>query len=536
MKRAVTILLIISQLLIFSSCDQNTTAFTESNHPRSESYNATFDTMCKTEGSLTVHIAEEVYEEKNADKVFQQIKEDYDKVIKVTGQKENPVTVYIVSKTTVGKVYCAENEIYCTPSDLEKEDFRMYLAKEALNLKDMWQCIGLSHYVFNEEKKEMNQDELKKYYSNIDNINTLSLFPAYFIEEFNDDTTLEVAKETACQLTKYIIEKDGMEKYISSANEKKYRKLWLESLGVIEKIPWETEQIKYLSSINFEMSEQYPLILSKNHWNYYFNTTEWLENANSMFQFWMKANAGYDYLLECFDESKLLNTEIVQNKMKEEKQIYIKDFDETYNDMLYGCTKGNDISLAEENAVWHEMVHVFIPPTTMETKRWIGEGIAENFGLKVQNKYGQEFRKDKGFNFLTYDVKETDKGDAFEFQKMAIEYYKRYSDLPTDEDDINEELLEKALGVTALLHPELDSNIYMLKTSIAETSLRKKQLKNIGGNALSYPEAYVFVEYLANTYGMDTVASSVCEVGDLEKYYGKNYEELYNDLISYLQE
>ena len=96
--------------------------------------------------------------------------------------------------------------------------------------------------------------------------------------------------------------------------------------------------------------------------------------------------------------------------------------------------------------------------------------------------------------------------------------------------------MEKALGVTALLHPELDSNIYMLKTSIAETSLRKKQLENIGGNALSYPEAYVFVEYLANTYGMDTVASSVCEVGDLEKYYGKNYEELYNDLISYLQE
>ena len=101
MKRAVTILLIISQLLIFSSCDQNTTTFTESNHPRSESYNATFDTMCKTEGNLTVHIAEEVYEEKNADKVFQQIKEDYDKVIKVTGQKENPVTVYIVSKTKV---------------------------------------------------------------------------------------------------------------------------------------------------------------------------------------------------------------------------------------------------------------------------------------------------------------------------------------------------------------------------------------------------------------------------------------------------
>ena len=237
MKRAVTILLIISQLLIFSSCDQNTTAFTESNHPRSESYNATFDTMCKTEGNLTVHIAEEVYEEKNADKVFQQIKEDYDKVIKVTGQKENPVTVYIVSKTIVGKVYCTENEIYCTTSDLETEDFRKYLVKETLNVTDMWQCIGLRDFIFENKSKTLDIDELKKYYSNSEHINTLSMFPAYFIEEFADEDTRKVANTTADLLTQCIIKEKGIEEYLNNGNSREYRSQWMKSIGIDEKYP-----------------------------------------------------------------------------------------------------------------------------------------------------------------------------------------------------------------------------------------------------------------------------------------------------------
>lgn len=535
MKKILIPLLLCLQIFTLIGCSNKNT-FTESSHPRSEFYNAVFDTMCKTEGNLTVHIAEGIYEEETAEEVFQQVKEDYDKLIEVTGQKENPVTVYIVSKTIVGKVYCAENEIYCTPSDLETEDFRTYLVKETLNLTDMWQCVGLSDFIFENKSKTLDTDELKEYYSKQENINTLSMFPAYFIENFNDDATLKIAKDTACQLTKFIIEKDGMEKYLSSANDDEYRNLWLESLGVKEKIPWEEDQLKYLKNIEFEMSEQYPLILSREHWNYYFNTTEWLQNSDEMFQFWMKANAGYDYLLECFNEYQLLDNEIIQSKMQEEKQIYLQDFNEVYKDNRDGYVIGNEVYIQNVSPIWHEMVHVFIPNTSEEEKIWLSEGVAEYFGLKVQDKYEQSISKDRAFIFLTYEIQEDDIGDAFTFQKMAIDYYKKYSGLPADENDISEALLIKSIAVTAILHPELDSDIYMIKTSVAETGLRENRVEKSGGNALSYAEASVFVEYLADTYGMDTVVSSVCEVGDLEKYYGKDYEALYQDLINYLQE
>ena len=533
MKRAVTILLIISQLLIFSSCDQNTTAFTESNHPRSESYNATFDTMCKTEGNLTVHIAEEVYEEKNADKVFQQIKEDYDKVIKVTGQKENSVTVYIVSKTIVGKVYCTENEIYCTTSDLETEDFRKYLVKETLNVTDMWQCIGLRDFIFENKSKTLDIDELKKYYSNSEHINTLSMFPAYFIEEFADEDTRKVANTTADLLTQYIIKEKGIEEYLNNGNSREYRSQWMKSIGIDEKYPWNDEETEFLNNIQFKSSQQYPLILNVDNWNYNFQITDWLQNADDMLTFWMKTLKGYQGLLEKLQEDNLLETKQIQEILKKEKQVNLLETADGTS-----STDENVIQLRAANSIWHEMVHVFVPPSSIENKRWIAEGTADYYGLQLENKYGKSISQGGIFRYLTYDLRETDTDSESVFEKKVIDYYLKYSNLPLSEEEVDEILIYEAWGVVATLNPELKSGIYIVDTPIADIREEgvQSKLESKRGNSLSYPEAYVFVKYLVENYGIDTVVQATSEYEELEKIFGKSYEELYSDFLSNVSE
>lgn len=532
MKKIIIVFICIIQIFMFTGCGKNSTdIFKESNHPRTDSYNATFNTMCKSEGNLTVHIAENIYEEDKAEEIFQKIKKDYDKIIKDTKQKENQVNVYLVSETISGKVYNTENEIYCTIPDLEKEDYQICLTKETLNLKDMWQCIGLSNIIFGNKNQNLNEDKLKEYYGNLKNINTLSMFPAYYIDDFTDEDTVKIATATAYYLTKYIIDSEGIEKYLTNGNEIGYRNQWLKSLGVKEECPWNEEEIDILSNIDFKMSEKYPLILNVDNWNYNFQVTDWLQNADDMLAFWIKTLKGYSELLGKFEEDNLLDTEQFGKALETEKQIYLLEIEDGIN-----VTDENVIELRTENNIWHEMVHVFISPSSIENKRWLAEGIAEYYGLQIQNKYGQSINKKGVFNYLTYDVKETDTDSESIFEKKTIDYYLKFSDLPSNEDNINEELLYEAWGITAVRNPELNSGVPVIETSIANTSSTQSKLENEGGNSLSYPEAYVFVKYLIENYGIDTVVSAISEYENIEKYFEKDYEELYSDFLNYVAE
>lgn len=443
------------------------------------------------------------------------------------------MTVYIVSKTIVGKVYCAENEIYCTPSDLETEDFRTYLVKETLNLTDMWQCVGLSDFIFENKSKTLDTDELKEYYSKQENINTLSMFPAYFIEEFADEETRKAARTTADLLTKYIVDKEGIEEYLNNGNNVEYRNQWMQSMEMKEEYPWNDKEIALLSNIEFKSSEEYPLILNVDNWNYNFQTTDWLQNADDMLAFWMKTLQGYQELLGKFQEDSLLETEQLQKTLNEEKQIYLLDTGDGTS-----ITDGNIIKLRVANSIWHEMVHVFIPVSSVENKRWLSEGIAEYYGLQIQNKYGIAVSKGGVYNYLTNDLDETDTKSETIFRKKVIDYYLKYSGLPLNEEDINEELIYEAWGMVATCNPELISDIYIVDTPIADIreEWRQSKLENKKGNSLSYPEAYVFIKYLIENYGVDTVVQATSENEDIEKFFGKGYEELYSNFLDDISE
>ena len=60
--------------------------------------------------------------------------------------------------------------------------------------------------------------------------------------------------------------------------------------------------------------------------------------------------------------------------------------------------------------------------------------------------------------------------------------------------------------------------------------------KTTDGNALSYEEAMVVLEYLFDTYGTDTIADCMMNNRTLSEMCGKDYPELYQDCIAYLWE
>ena len=92
--------------------------------------------------------------------------------------------------------------------------------------------------------------------------------------------------------------------------------------------------------------------------------------------------------------------------------------------------------------------------------------------------------------------------------------------------------------MVATINPELKSGIYIVDTPIADIREEgvQSKLESKRGNSLSYPEAYVFVKYLVENYGIDTVVQATSEYEELEKIFGKSYEELYSDFLSNVSE
>ena len=94
-------------------------AITPGKHPREEGFSAAFNVMTLTDGSLSVSLHQQIYEEARLRAAAGTLRQDLEAVLAFTGEAEVPLEVFIVPHIVETNARVIGSRIFCTPEDLD---------------------------------------------------------------------------------------------------------------------------------------------------------------------------------------------------------------------------------------------------------------------------------------------------------------------------------------------------------------------------------------------------------------------------------
>ena len=145
--------------------------------------------------------------------------------------------------------------LICNESAVKNGDYRKSFVGAYIQSTEYWKQYGAYAYAFN---CEYSDEELKEYYANDKDLE-LTLFSAYFIGDFNNNT--DNAIKTAYSFSDFVISTYGYKNFIN-ANLTDYRTEYLSFLGVNHKftIPFDLSWLD--EAIYSQKFLSYPLVIS----------------------------------------------------------------------------------------------------------------------------------------------------------------------------------------------------------------------------------------------------------------------------------
>ncbi len=541
MRRYRIILLTIILAITFAGCSIKKSdlaeasveePFVEASHSRTNEYPAEFDTMSKKSGGLTVQIASDIFEEAESEVIFSQISGDYQCLKEGAECPQKNITIYVVEQTIVGKPQVIGEEVFCSIEDVENGAYRMYLIKACMDMHSMWKCVGLSDVLFltEDQKSQIDTARLQEYYESDENMNAMSLFPSYFSEKFCSADEIRMAEETACLLSQYIIDNYGMNEYLSNGDDVAYRIDWLKSIGVEENLPWDDDDIENVTEIDFSSSVNAPLILTIDHWNFYMSQTDWLVTAEDAYLFVKDTMDGYQLLKDELEKYGIAQTEMILEAQNADKAIHLKN-----STTKASQTKGYTIYLNSPSNVWHEMVHALMPDLLKSKNYWVSEGIAEFLSRPIV-----EWSKVNGAEWkeiaLTYLISTSEEQKEWSeerqrFWNMVVEEYQKTEQIPALAEEVDSLLFYEIFATKKALNHDMETGWSAADYSLGQHVIRSADNLPVetDGNALSYMEAYLMIQYLVEKYDMESIVEFGTEAADFEMIFGVGYEQEYKE-------
>ena len=505
MKKGLFCVSIIILLAGLAGCAASGAVFQEGNHDREAGYEAVFKTRCAERQGLTVHVKNNIFQEEEAVALFDRISGDYETIRKTTEGAQGEVTVYIVENTLSGIPQTIENKVFCTLSDVESGAYRECLTGACFRAESIWKRIGLAALFFDEGKNgEEEKEALREFYKQPEHYSVLSMHPIYFTEAYAKDGLVQTACATAYALTKYMTDEIGLEEFIKAEELTEYCRGWLEELGL--EVSGELPDDRF-QGIKCSRSDKYPVIMEYGNNTFCLQPVDWLQAADEVYCFFRDLTEGYEQLLNSIESEYPEVSLMLKDALNTPMWFYFQDSDVD----LSHATEDMQVHLNKFEAVFHEMFHNVIPVLDWEY-HWYYEGLVTFLTHKTYNYYLKEEKKEKFFQALTKgkiyeEVSEQDK----KFFDCTAEIYESYTSLPDCASELDSFVWYQSIGRVKLLHPELTTELAAVSISVAERALRSKLDKDDprlqGGNGLSYPEAMIYIEYLAKQYGLDTVVS-----------------------------
>ena len=521
-RKSVILLLLLVVMLI--GCTQKKISFQNGSHEREEGYAAVFQTKYKESDNITLHIQSNIFTEELAGELDQIVSNDYNVIKKASGGIEQPITIYVVKETITGNPQVVDNKVFCSVAHIKAREYQSYLVQASLPIKNMWQSVGLENYLFQEKGEQINSvEELSNYYKNEENLTTLSLVPAYFMEKFVDENTSKIAYQTSYLLTEYILNTYGIEKFISTDNLKIYRQEWLESIDVTVSL----EDLNcFTDNMCYELENKVPLTMIYENFTFYFEPVDWLSDADDIYDLLVSWKEGYDLMITKLETEEPEAFELIKERMNEPIYINLSDYSSKYTCAAYD----NSIYLIRKRDIYHEIVHILLPVN--KEIQWMYEGTAEYISRSIRSIFEGEEEKQGAYEVVInsgkYEVEtEADK----KLCDYVSQYYLERASKPKEVKEVDGNLVQEATGTFTLTYPEIKVTepFATAKDVIWHDDDRTK------GNWLTYPEAQVVVTYLADEYGFETVIKVLKGMITFEEAFGADVPTVIETCIEYLK-
>ena len=488
----------------------NSVNFEPGKHLRDENYSAVFNTYDAESDAFTLRINSRVYTIDTGTEVYNCLQENCKAIADVFPISRKP-TIYVVELLLRGQQPVAGNEVFLVLADFEDGKYLAALVAALLGTTEPWKVEGALDNVYNGETEIRNYDAtLRDYYSNIANLDTLSLFGAYFNSSIVSAETVQIAKQTAASFTHYIVDTYGADAFIATALSNGYRSEWLDSISVNATYT-PNYSLGCFDDAVFSQSSQYPLIFCIGNKTFSFMACETFTPPVIMVMLPEFYRAIEEMLETVKSEAPELYSQLLADWEREMRFI----FDDT---IWPSNTAGGLSFISQPVTLFHEAMHQIFPYSGAKD-----EGIAEYLSVTFYKYVHQSY-----YDCLVSDPAFFTGADS-RFLGFLKEYYLDKNELlPESIADYNESLMLEAIAVTLLRNPSLKSELTILQMSVL--SLREKGGGLGQWSDRPYAEMYLFTKYLVDRFGLEAMLSYAYGSNCLAAF-NETANELYADFL-----
>ncbi len=443
-----------------------------------------------------------------------------------TGVEPGKITVYVVQRMLKNRPVLLGDRMFCTAADIENGVYREALCGVCYDLAIPWKQVGLSQYVFG----TTDESGLSEYYADEAHALTASCAAVYLLPDVADAETIEAAVKTAASLTAFIIENDGFDAFLAAVDTAGALPAWAEHLGIEPPVlPVGSEHAGVMTA---ESDRKYLCILRTD--NLTINVTDgaFAQTPDELYSFVCRLYYGMEYVIKQIGEELPAYEALARERFENGVRI---DLYSPTKDRGSLAASGDSVWLSRESHVWHELVHIVLAEyVNRQDLWWQCEALADHYSRRAMT-FAIQWE-----DFATFEEACRTIGD----QAGALRFWKTYwniycaekaADAVVPQALYNDYARERAIGISELL---LDRDPASWGDDVSVGSARGRGTGTVqtDGNAMSYNEATVMLEYLFDIYGAETIVTGYLNGRPLSETCGRDYPELYADCMAYLTE
>ncbi len=467
-------------------------------------------------GGAEVCIEESIYSENKASEIVNQIRNDWVKLYRITGEKIK-TTVYVVPNSW-NKIEESKKEIYVNEEEIKSGDYLVYLTEGSGIIEGYWKGLALESIIRNEKVgKKKNSLDLKTKVGDV-----LSPFVLLTTLKKSNDDNVYIAK----QYGQWIYKKYGWDR-LCEDNGKLFNKFSKNTEKDDEDNLTKGERV--LFSFNLAHTEDLKIYNKNFQLNY---PSNYEINKKDETERWSNV---LDYHTEL---KNLLSEDYPKLKSVIEKTSRIKiehistgDISRTYEDRIVLVPN------VGPDTISHELTHFYTCNNKFrEEKRWLYEGMAEYYSLQVEKKIKKLTVDDKVDYWYFRKEDEIEKhSDEGEFLALIKKAYKNISNNNLNYKNYNQYDFQKACALVTLKDekwktiPEVPSRYVYSLGEVATGNKSENDLNN-----LTYSEAMLMYEYLVKRYDKKVLYELFSTNRSTDKIIGISEAKLKKDFLSWV--
>ena len=499
-------------------------------HEREDGYKNPFQTHGIDTPLLNVQLMDgDAYSDERLRTLAKAVGSDILTIAEKTGEAPQKRTVYIVWNLLQDRPVLLGDHMICSAEQVEDGTYREALCGVLYDLSIPWKQIGLCEIVFGTPF----DGGLKEYYADEAHALTASCAAVYFLPEIAGEEAAEAAKQTAASMTAYLMETGGFEALRKVISTAEILPDWTAKCSIETPIELPTghERAAIMTAYRDKKPKRL-CVLEFDNITLRVNEGAPIETAEELYDFACRLLYGFDLELDRIRTESAVFTETAERLAKEPIVITLSD-DPTQSGLSTGSK--NEVNLVSPYAVWHELIHAL--SWTPNAPAWLQEGLAEHFSRSAVSLAVASPETERFSDWFTIDVEtEMQEDERAFYETLWRVYHAVRAENPTVPSDLEDEwAFSRAMGLCQLFLP-FDPYDSAKDASVAGVRGATVNAQETDGNALSYPEAMVVLEYLFDTYGTDTIIDCILNAKTLSETCGKDYAELYQDMMASLTE